>query len=147
MISAKTFDLSDPAVLLRVTCGIFHLPHLIQKVNPFERALGTFANSGFHPPAPWLVLAIVVEALCIIGLTLGIYTKWAAVLSAGFMLVVIYAIVYAKGWVFLWNFGGIEFPLFWLLVSVVVALQARRQERAQQQPLPLGRAAPSLGEP
>jgi len=143
----KNFDLSDPAVLLRITCGIFHLPHLIQKMNPFERALGTFAKSGFYPPALWLVLAIVVEALCTIGLTLGIYTKWAATLSAGFMLVVIYAILYAKGWVFLWNFGGIEFALFWLLVSVAVALQARRHERLQQQPLPLGRAAPSLGEP
>jgi len=56
----KNFDLSDPAVMLRITCGIFHLPHLIQKVNPFERALGTFANSGFHPPGFWLVLAIIV---------------------------------------------------------------------------------------
>jgi putative oxidoreductase len=147
MISAKNFDVSDPAVMLRITCGIFHLPHLIQKVNPFERALGTFANSGFHPPGFWLVLAIIVEALCTVGLTLGIYTKWAATLSAGFMLVVIYAILYAKGWVFLWNFGGIEFALFWLIVSVVVALQARRQERAAHQPLPLKPAAASVGEP
>ena len=143
----KNFDLSDPAVILRITCGIFHLPHLIQKVNPFERALGTFANSGFHPPGFWLVLAIIVEALCTLGLTLGIYTKWAAMLSAGFMLVVIYAILYAKGWVFLWNFGGVEFALFWFIVSVVVALQARRHERAAPQPLPLKPAAASLGEP
>jgi putative oxidoreductase len=129
MMSAKNFDLSNSAVLLRITCGIFHLPHLIQKVNPFERALGTFANSGLNPAGFWLVLAIIVETLCLIGLTFGIYTKWAATLSAGFMLVVIYAILYAKGWVFLWNFGGIEFSVFWLLVSVAVALQARQEER------------------
>ncbi len=147
MMSAKNFDLSDPAVLLRITSGIFHLPHLIQKVNPFERALGTFAHSGLNPPGFWLVLAIIVEALCVVGLTLGIYTKWAAMLSAGFMLVVIYAILYAKGWVFLWNFGGIEFAVFWLLVSIVVALQARQQERAARQSLPLTSAAASRGEP
>jgi putative oxidoreductase len=147
MISAKNFNLSDPTVLLRMTCGVFHLPHLIQKLNPFERALGTFANSGLTPPAFWLVLAIIAEAACFIGLTLGVYTKWAALISAAFMLVVVYAILYAKGWVFLWNFGGIEFAVFWLLVSLAVALQAWRQERAADQPLPLSPAAASLGEP
>jgi len=55
--------------------------------------------------------------------------------------------LYAKGWVFLWNFGGVEFALFWFIVSVVVALQARRHERAAPQPLPLKPAAASLGEP
>src|SRR5437763_16470962 len=64
MISGKNFDLSDPAVLLRSTCGICHLPPLLQTANRVERALGTFASVGFHPAGAWLVLSIIFEALC-----------------------------------------------------------------------------------
>ncbi len=130
IVSKSNFDLTDPDVLLRITLGLFQIPHAVIKITDFPRTLDSFDKTGFHPAVFWLGLATAIEFACAIGLVLGVYTKWAALLSTAFMLVVVGAILKTKGFVWLWNFGGIEFAVLWLVASAVVALRAWQQERA-----------------
>jgi putative oxidoreductase len=63
MISASlNIDLSNGAVLLRLICALFLLPHIWFKLvgNP-PPALAFFEQAGFRPAASYMCLAIVVE--------------------------------------------------------------------------------------
>jgi len=124
-----SFDLHDPMVLLRLLCGLFFVPHIAGKLLPPRPALGFFTAVGFPAPAAVMNLAAAVETVVCLGLVLGLYTAWAAVLGALVLLVAAAAV-----WRFqalqdkpkwLWNFGGIEYPLFWCVVCIVVALAHR----------------------
>jgi putative oxidoreductase len=44
--------------------------------------------------------------------------------------VAVYALHAAKGFAWLWNLGGYEYPIFWGLVCVVVAMNGFRQSNA-----------------
>lgn len=123
-LTVSTFDLTSGAVLLRVICGLFFLPHMYFKVvgNP-PPAMGFFTTAGFRPAGLFMRLALVVEALAAFGLILGILTPWAALLGALNLLIAAVAVCFFNRSVkWLWNLNGMEFPIFWALSCVVVAM-------------------------
>jgi len=122
--SISSFDFSNGAVLLRLLCGLFFFPHIYMKLvgNP-PPVLPFFQAAGFRPAGLWLKVAAVVELVAATALLLGIYTQWAALLAAAILLVAVIALCSAnREMKWFWNGFGIEFPTFWALCCVAVAV-------------------------
>ncbi|HJV85397.1 MAG TPA: DoxX family protein [Noviherbaspirillum sp.] len=123
-IPVSAFDLTSGAVILRLICGAFFIPHIYFKiVGDPPPALGFFKTAGFKPAAFYMRVAMVVETIGAIGLLLGIYTQWAALLAAASLFIAGIAVCFANRSVkWLWNLGGMEFPIFWSIACLAVAL-------------------------
>ena len=121
--------LNNPAAQVRILCGLLYVPHILFKLNGLDGAAAFFAKAGLQPAMPFVILAIVAETLCAVGLTFGVLTKWVGLLSAGVLAVAVNAVFATKGVVWLWNFGGVEYNVVWATLSLIVALQAWRDER------------------
>ncbi len=124
LIDASAYDLTNGAVVLRLICALFFFPHIYFKLvgNP-PPALGFFVQAGFKPPALYMRIAAAVESLAALGLLFGVYTQWAALLGAATLMVAAVAVCFFNRSVkWLWNLGGMEFPLFWAIACVAVAL-------------------------
>lgn len=118
------FDLTSGAVVLRLICGAFFLPHIYFKIvgNP-PPAIAFFVTAGYKPPALYMRVAAVVEIVAAAGLLLGIYTRWAALLAAASLLVAAVSVCSFNGcFKWLWNLNGMEFPLFWAIACIAVAM-------------------------
>ena len=125
MVSAiSAFDLGNGAVVLRLICALFFLPHIYFKiVGSPPPALGFFVQAGFRPPALYMKLATVVESIAALGLLFGVYAHWAALLGAATLMTAAIAVCFFNRSVkWLWNLGGMEFPVFWALACIAVAL-------------------------
>lgn len=124
-IRSENFNLLQPWNLLRIICGAFMFPHAMSKFanggfNP--GVLGFFAKAGFQPAEAWVALAFLVELGSGIALVMGICTRFAALAAAGALVVAVYALHMVKGFGWLWNLGGYEYPVFWALTAIAVAL-------------------------
>jgi putative oxidoreductase len=124
-IKASNFDLTQGWNILRIISGAFMFPHAASKfvggaLNP--GTLGFFAKAGFQPPEFWVILAAVVETLAGVALVLGLCTRYAALAAAGALAVAVYALQMVKGFGWTWNTGGYEYPVFWGLVCVAIAI-------------------------
>lgn len=129
-IDARNFDLRDGHNLLRIICGLFMFPHAASKFVAGGLAAGTvgfFAKAGFQPPELWTVLAAAAEVATGVALVLGICTRWAALGAAGVMAFAVYALQVVKGFAWTWNTGGYEYPVFWGLCAIAVALTEFRR--------------------
>jgi len=132
VLQRKNFQLQNPWNILRLIAGAFFIPHALSKVvngalNP--GIVGFFDKAGFHPPEFWVTLAFLAEMVCGIALILGICTRFAA-LGAGFtLLIAVYALQVVKGFGWLWNFGGYEYPVFWAIVCFSVSIHAFQERR------------------
>jgi putative oxidoreductase len=71
-----------------------------------------------------LLRAILVETICVVGLTLNLYTHFVGLMSAGTMALAVYGTFATKGMHWMWNFGGIEYLAFWGIASLALAVQA-----------------------
>lgn len=123
-ITLGSFDITSAPVLLRLICALFFFPHMYFKVvgSP-PPAINFFIGAGFKPPGFWMLVAFVVELIASVTLFLGIYTPWAALLAAANLLVAAVAVCFFnKGFRWLWNLNGMEFPLFWAICCIVVAM-------------------------
>ena len=132
-ISAGNFDLTQGWNILRIISGAFMFPHAASKfaagaLNPGTVAF--FAKAGLTPPEFWIALAAVVEIATGMALVLGICTRYAALGAAGALAVAVYALQVVKGFGWTWNTGGYEYPVFWGLVCVAIAIEAWRAELA-----------------
>ena len=118
----QIFSLSDPWNILRLICGLFLIPHIYAKF--FEpAALGFFVAATFQPPAFWLYTAFVIEIFLAIGLIFSIYLTWVAAIAAFHLLVAAVGTYKVTGkW--LWNIGGMEYPLFWAICCTAVSMHA-----------------------
>lgn len=115
------FDLNNGYVLLRILCGLFLIPHAVAKVTQRQGPLGFFTAAGYPNPGLFVTFGLIFEVLAAAALILGVYTEIAAWLTAVFMLVATLSVwKLNKKW--LWNIGGCEYPLFWGLACVIVAL-------------------------
>ena len=121
---AQNLDLTIGANLLRVACGLFLVPHLVIKFRNQDFVKGFMARAGLNPPAAWLCGAFAIEIFASICLVLGVLTVWAASLAAAFLVVAAWASWKISEGKWIWNFGGAEYPLFWAVCCVVVAMQA-----------------------
>ncbi|HEU4592858.1 MAG TPA: DoxX family protein [Steroidobacteraceae bacterium] len=128
--------------LLRAALGVMYLTHsIILKVFTFGFAgtAGYFASLGL--PAATAYLVIAAEAVGGVLLLANVATGWVALALLPVLTGALW--VHAgNGWVFSAAGGGWEYPLFLIVVSVVVALQAFAARAAATQSRPaLGSAA------
>lgn len=141
-IQASSFDLTNGSNILRIACGAFMFPHIAGKFangtfNP--GTLGFFAKAGMTPPEFWLGLAAMSEFLVGVFLVLGLCTRFAALGGAAVLLMAVYALQVVKGFGWTWNTGGYEYPVFWAIASLVVAMEAWKAYFAENRRVPAGR--------
>jgi len=112
------------ATLLRISLGVMYLTHgVVLKVFMYGLAgtAGFFGSIGLPPVTAYAVIAA--EAIGGVLLILNVRTRWVAL---GLVPILIGATwVHAgNGWVFSNEGGGWEYPVFLIVASIVVALQA-----------------------
>lgn len=126
-IQASNFDLTDSTNILRIICGLFYFPHILSKFAAGTVSATTasfFAKAGFQPPEVWVWIAAVSETAVAIALVLGICTRYAALGSVALMAIAVYSLQVVKGFGWTWNTGGYEYPVFWGIASLCVAIEA-----------------------
>lgn len=113
--------------LVRATAGAFLIPHGAQKLFGWFGGYGLTATAqffdgtlGLHPGIVFASLAGFVEFFGGLALVLGLLTRTAAFGVAVLMAVAAFGVHLSKG--FFWTGGGYEYPLFWGLVAVAIAL-------------------------
>ncbi|WP_444452359.1 DoxX family protein [Rhodobacter capsulatus] len=118
----KTPAVSDyAATLLRVTSGVTFLAHGLLKVNVFTIAgtVGYFESLGL--PGAFAYLTILAELVGGLALILGVATRLVALAQIPVLLGATW-VHSGNGWLFSGEGGGWEFPLFWAIIQVVIAL-------------------------
>lgn len=125
MLDAASFDLTNGAVLLRLICALFFIPHMYFKAfgNP-PPASGFFTQAGYPNPLLFMRMALVVELFASSMLFLDIYTQYVALMCAGMLGVAAISVFFAndKQWIWLWPKGGKEYPVFWALCLIALSL-------------------------
>jgi putative oxidoreductase len=124
----KALAIKTPAflgdTLLRVALGLMFIAHsVVLKYFTFTLA-GTaqyFSSIGLPAPLAYVVFAL--EAIGGVLLVLNIATRWVALGLVPVLLGAMWVHL-GNGWVFSAPNGGWEYPLFLIVTSVVVALQA-----------------------
>jgi putative oxidoreductase len=123
----QDFDFTNPLVVVRLMCGLFYIPHALFKIMGFAGSLTAFAAMGFQPPMPWVLMAIITEVICAVGLTFNLHVQFVGLMSAGVMAFAAYGTFATKGVHWMWNFGGVEYIAFWGVSSFMLAVQAWKQ--------------------
>jgi putative oxidoreductase len=132
------------AALLRVSLGVMYLTHsVVLKLFTYGLAgtAGYFASIGLPGSLAYVVFAA--EAVGGVLLLLNVATGWVSLALIPILGGAFWAHA-GNGWVFSNAGGGWEYPLFLIVVSVVVALQAfaaRAVSRARRAAM-LGSAVP-----
>ena len=125
-VRAGNFDLTNEWNILRIMCGAFMFPHIMGKFIalgvPDPMTVGFFAKAGFAPGEAWVWIAAASEAAAGIALVLGLCSRYAALGAAAVLGIAAYALFAVKGFGWVWNKGGFEYPIFWALTSVCVAV-------------------------
>ena len=125
-IKAENFDLSNGLNIIRIICGLFLFPHVAGKFAAGAVAAGTagfFAKAGFHPPEVWVYIAALSETAAGVALVLGICTRFAALGAFVLLAIAVYSLQVVKGFGWTWNTGGYEFPVFWALMCIAIAIE------------------------
>ena len=109
--------------LVRVTVGLMLVPHGWMKLigGGLEGTARFMAQIGLEPAYPLARYIALLELGGGVLLALGLFTRPIAVLVVGFMAVSAYYVHAANG--FLWIKGGFEYPLFWGLVALAIAVR------------------------
>lgn len=115
------FDLSNGYVVLRIICGLFFFPQAVGKITHREGTIANFKAMGYPYPGAVATFANIFEFIVGAALILGIYTQWAAWLAAIFLIVAGFSVMkFTKKW--LWHTLGCEYPFFWGICCIVVAM-------------------------
>jgi putative oxidoreductase len=109
-------------LFLRISLGILFLAHWSLKVFVFTPAgtVAFFGSVGLPPVVAYFDL--VVEFLGAIALILGIWARLAALVLVPVLLGAIITVHGAAGFFFTNKNGGWEYPAFWALALIVLAL-------------------------
>ncbi len=108
--------------LLRLLCGVWFLPHIIGKAMHYNKAAGTFEAAGFRPGRFFVGFTIALEIVAAAGMVLNIYPKYAALCGTVVMIGASFAIIRINGYNWRWQRMGPEYPIFWALVCILLAL-------------------------
>jgi putative oxidoreductase len=137
-IKPQSFDLTKTSNILRIICGAFMFPHIAGKFAAgalSAATVGFFAKAGFDPPETWVYIAAISEALAGVALVLGICTRFAALGAAAVLGIAVYSLQVVKGFGWTWNTGGYEYPVFWTIVCLAVAIDAWKAYLVQKRPV------------
>ena len=108
-------------LLLRLSLGLMFIAHGLLKVLVFTPAgtVGYFASLGIPEAFAWLTMAAELGGGLL--LLLGVQVRWVALLQ---LPVIVGALVVhaGNGWLFSSANGGWEFPAFWAVAQLVLAL-------------------------
>ncbi|MCO5125963.1 DoxX family protein [Albidovulum sp.] len=109
------------ALILRVLSGALFIAHGLMKVFVFTipGTVGYFESLGL--PGALAYLTILAEVGGGLALILGIATRTVSLVLIPVLLGATWAHS-ANGWIFSSQGGGWEFPLFWAIVQVAIAL-------------------------
>ena len=110
------------ALLLRVSLGLLFLIHAGLKFFVFTPA-GTehfFASLGL--PGWFGLVIIAVETLGAVALILGVFVRQAALILAADLAGAIVLVHIHRGFLFTDPGGGYEYPLFWAVTLIALAL-------------------------
>ena len=121
MIDAKLAPYG--ALLLRVSMGVLFILHgLYLKAFVFGMAGAGkyFASLGLPDWFAWVVMLY--ETIGGLALILGVYTRWVAVFLGVHLLFAAYLGHAANGWPFTAKGGGYEYPMFWAIACLTLAL-------------------------
>ena len=107
--------------LIRITAGLMLIPHGWPKLMMGINATANMAlvKRGIAPAEPLAVILIAIETLGGLCIALGLFTRFwaaAAVIEMG-------VIAYHHLPKFGWTGPGYEYPLFWGLVMLAIALR------------------------
>ena len=120
-----TFDPSRVgATVLRVSLGLMFIAHSVVLKYFMYTLAGTaqyFASIGLPAALAYVVFAL--EAIGGVLLVIGLHTRWVASSLIPVLIGATWAHI-GNGWVFSNAHGGWEYPLYLIVISVVVALQA-----------------------
>ena len=136
-IKAENFDLTRGANILRIAAGAFMFPHVYGKFADIGSltlkagTVGFFEKAGMVPGVFWTYLAAGAETTAGILLMLGLCTRYASLGAAAILGVAVYALQVVKGFSgWTWNTGGYEYPVFWALVCIAIAVEEFRRVSA-----------------
>ena len=107
--------------LIRITAGLMLIPHGWPKLMMGITATANMAlvKRGIAPAEPLAVVLITLETLGGLCIALGLFTRfWAAAIT-----IEMGVIVYHHLPKFGWTGPGYEYPLFWGLVMLAIALR------------------------
>lgn len=129
-LKAENFDLTNGWNLLRIASGAFMFPHVAGKFADIGTltlkagTIGFFAKAGMTPGEFWVYLAAAAELTAGVFLVLGLCTRYAALGAAAILGVAVYALQVVKGFSgWTWNTGGYEYPVFWALTCIAIAIE------------------------
>jgi putative oxidoreductase len=115
---------SDFAYLVvRVTVGLMVFWHGWIKVTAMSHAglVGYFGKLGLEPAGLWAYLVPLNETVGALLITIGLFTRPAAIVMIVEFIVLILVVHAPRGYGMAVN--GIEFPLMWLLMLIAIALR------------------------
>jgi len=117
---ATTSDLAY--FLLRVTVGLMVIPHGWGKVfGPGVAGVATYlAKLHLEPATPLAVIVMFTETIGGLLVAIGLFTRPMAALLVIEFIVLLLVVHVPRGYM---AQGGVEFPLLWLLMYVVVLLR------------------------
>lgn len=110
------------AFILRIGLGLMFLAHAGVKLFVFTPAgtAGFFGQLGLPPALAYVVIAA--EVIGAAALIVGIWARLAALALAPILLGAIATVHGANGWLFTNPGGGWEYPAFWAVGLVALAL-------------------------
>jgi len=110
------------ALVLRVALGVLFLAHAALKVFVFTPAgaAAFFGSLGLPPSLAYLTIAA--EIAGGVALILGVFTRWVAIALVPVLLGAIVLVHGPAGFFFTNANGGWEYPAFWAVTLVVLAL-------------------------
>jgi putative oxidoreductase len=136
-LKASNFDLTESHNVVRMLAGFMMLPHAASKfaaggLNPGTVAF--FTKAGMQPAEFMVGLAATAETVGGVCLLLGLATRWAGLGVSAIMALTIFALLNVGPFKWLWNFGGIEYNLFWGLTALAVAVTEFKRRAATATP-------------
>ena len=108
--------------VLRLVCGLFFLPHLVLKFVFLPDTIAFFRRARLPYPRPLIYLDAVVEIIVASLLITNVYVRYAACVAALHLLVAGVAVWIANGHTWRWNRGGPEYPIFWAIMCITLAV-------------------------
>ena len=107
--------------LIRITAGLMLIPHGWPKLMMGVGATANMAlvKRGIAPAEPLAVALIAIETIGGLCIALGLFTRFWAAAAVIEMSVIVYHHLPKFGW----GQGGYEYPLFWGLVMLAIALR------------------------